>query len=122
MEKKKIIAIDDSVAQLTTYQGILSSQYTFRAAKSASDAMSFLNSNQVDLVLLDIEMPNISGFEFLKDIRRIPSYMQVPIIIISSKSGEEFDNQVKNSTATAVLSKPVVPEKLVAAIEKYLAS
>ena len=119
MEKKRILAIDDSTAQLTTYQGILSSQYTFRAAKSASDAISFLNSNQVDMVLLDIEMPNVSGFEFLKDIRRIPSYMQVPIIIISSKSGEEFDNQVKNSTAADVLAKPIVPEKLVAIIEKH---
>ena len=121
MEKKKILAIDDSMAQLTTYQGILSSNYIFRAAKSASEALSFLNANQVDIVLLDIEMPNISGFEFLQDIKRIPSYINVPVIIISSKSGEEFDNQVKNSKAADALSKPVVPEKLIAAIEKHLA-
>jgi two-component system chemotaxis response regulator CheY len=73
----------------------------------------------VDIVLLDIEMPNVSGLEFLQDIRRIPSHSHVPIIIISSKSGEEFDNQVKASTATDVLAKPIAPEKLVAIIEKY---
>ena len=121
MDKKKVLAIDDSMQQINTFQGILASQYIFRAAKSASEALSFLNANQVDIVLLDIEMPNISGFEFLKDIRRIPSYMGVPVIIISSKSGEDFDNQVKNSTATDVLSKPVVPEKLIATLEKHLA-
>ena len=120
MEKKKILAIDDSIAQLNTYQGILSSQYIFRAVKSASEALSFLNMNQVDIVLLDIEMPNVSGFEFLKDIRRIPSYIDVPIIIISSKSGEEFDREVKTSGAADVLNKPIVPEKLIAAIQKYL--
>ncbi|MCL1928639.1 MAG: response regulator [Treponema sp.] len=120
MEKKKVLAIDDSMQQINTFQGILASQYIFRAAKSASDALSFLNSNQVDVVLLDIEMPNISGFEFLKDIRRIPSYIDVPIIIVSSKSGEEFDNQVKTSGVADVLSKPVVPEKLIETIEKHL--
>ena len=121
MEKKKILAIDDSMSQLTTYQGILSSKFSFRAVKSASEALSFLNLNQVDVVLLDIEMPNISGFEFLQDIRKIPSYIDVPIIIISGKSGPEFDNQVKTSGVADVLGKPVVPEKLVEAIEKHLA-
>jgi PleD family two-component response regulator len=122
MEKKIILAIDDSISQLTTYQGILSSKYIIRAAKSASEALSFLNTNRVDIVLLDIEMPNISGFEFLKDIRRIPSHIGVPIIIVSSKSGPDFDNQVKKSDAADVLAKPVVPEKLIAIIEKHLAS
>ena len=121
MEKKKILAIDDSMAQLTTYQGILSSKFIFRAVKSATDALSFLNSNQVDVVLLDIEMPNISGFEFLQDIKRIPSYTHVPIIIISSKSGPEFDNQVNTYGVADVLGKPVDPDKLVTAIEKHLA-
>ena len=120
MEKKKILAIDDSMAQLNTYQGILSSNYIFRAAKSASEALSFLNSTQADIVLLDIEMPNISGFEFLKDIKRIPSYVRVPVIIISSKSGPDFDNQVKNSDVAGVLSKPIVPQQLIEAIEKNL--
>ena len=120
MEKKIILAIDDSMAQLNTYQGILSTKYIFRAAKSASEALSFLNTTQADIVLLDIEMPNISGFEFLKDVKRIPSYINVPVIIISSKSGAEFDDQIKNSDAAGVLSKPVVPEQLIAAIEKHL--
>ena len=120
MEKKKVLAIDDSMQQINTYQGILVPTYTLRAAKSASEALVFLNANQVDLVLLDIEMPNISGFEFLKDIRRIPSYVDVPIIIVSSKSGEDFDTQVKNSNVAGVLKKPVQPELLIASIEKNL--
>ena len=122
MEKKKILAIDDSVAQLTTYQGILSSTYTFRAAKSASEAMSFLNSNLADLVLLDIEMPNISGFEFLGDIRKIPSYMDVPIIIVSGNTEEGFLAQARNSRANDVLIKPVKAEDLINSIEKALAA
>ena len=118
--KKKILAIDDSMPQINTYQGILSSRYIFRAAKSASEAISFLNTNQVDLVLLDIEMPNISGFEFYKDIKRIPSYMNVPIIFVSSKTGDDFLRQVKESGAADFLGKPVDPEVLIRTIEKHL--
>ena len=120
MDKKRVLAIDDSMQQINTFQGILVPKFTFRAAKSASEAISFLNTNQVDIVLLDIEMPNISGFEFLKDIRRIPSYIDVPVIIVSSKSGPEFDDEVKTSGVADVLSKPVIPEKLIATIEKHL--
>ena len=122
MEKKRVLAIDDSMQQINTYQGILVPAYTLRAAKSASEALSFLNATQVDIVLLDIEMPNISGFEFLKDIRRIPSYVDVPIIIVSSKSGADFDAEVKNSSAAGVLKKPVQPELLISTIEKHLSA
>ena len=120
MEKKLILAIDDNMSQHILYQGILVPTYTLRASKSASEALSFLNANQADIVLLDIEMPNVSGFEFLEDIKRIPSYLNVPIIIVSSKTGEDFLNQVKNSKAVDVLTKPVVPEILLRTIEKYL--
>jgi len=119
--KKIILAIDDNVQQLTEFKNILSSQYDLRAVKSASEAMSFLNRNSSDLILLDIEMPNISGFEFLHDIKRIPSYIHVPIIIISGHTGQEFHAQVKNSEANGYLTKPVRPETLIDTIEKALA-
>lgn len=122
MENKKIVlAIDDNPVDLNTFQGILVPKFILRAAKSASDALAFLNSNKADIILLDIEMPNISGFEFLYDIRKIPSYMSVPIIIVSSKTGQDFFNEARNSSAFDVLSKPVMPDMLVEVIEKALA-
>jgi CheY-like chemotaxis protein len=67
-------------------------------------------------------MPNISGFEFLNDIHRIPSYINVPIIIVSGNEGKEFFAQARESTAFAVMSKPVVPEDLIETIEKAISS
>ena len=119
--KKKILAIDDSMQQINIFQGILGSKYIFRAAKSGSEAFSFLSLNVVDLVLLDIEMPTVSGFEFFEDIKKIPSYKNVPVIIVSSKTGEDFMRQVKESGAFGFLNKPVVPELLLRTIEKALA-
>jgi CheY-like chemotaxis protein len=121
MENKKIVlSIDDNVQQLTEFKCILVPKYDFRAVKSASEALNFLNNNKVDIILLDIEMPNISGFEFLDDIRKIPSYIMVPIIIVSGNTGEDFYKQARNSSAADVLTKPVEPERLITAIEKNL--
>ena len=119
-EKKIVLSIDDNVQQLTEFKCILVPKYDFRAVKSASEALNFLNNNNVDIILLDIEMPNISGFEFLDDIRKIPSYISVPIIIVSGNSGEDFLKQAKNSSASDVIIKPVIPEGLITSIEKYL--
>ena len=123
MEDKKIVlSIDDNPVDLNTFQGILVPRFILRAAKSASDALAYLNSHKADIILLDIEMPNISGFEFLSDIRRIPSYITVPIIIVSGKTGQDFLDEAKRSSAFDVISKPVNPQNLIETIEKALAA
>jgi len=122
MERKVILAIDDNLVQLDMFKKMLVPKYDLRLVKSASDAIHFLNVDQADVILLDIEMPNISGFDFLADIRRLPSYMDVPIIIVSANTGQEYFQKARNSSAFDVLSKPVLPETLVRTIEKALAS
>ena len=119
--QKNILAIDDNVMLLELFQKMLSPKYNIQVATSASTALNFLNSNKVDVILLDIEMPNISGFDFLSDIRTIPSYMTVPIIIVSGNTGEDFFKQARNSSAMDVLTKPVKKDTLISTIEKALA-
>ena len=122
MENKKVVlSIDDNPQQLQEFKAVLGARYDFRAVKSASEAISFLNANKVDVVLLDILMPNISGLEFLNDIRKIPSYMDVPIIIVSGNTDADFLMKAKNSKTSAVLAKPVTAEALINSIEKALA-
>jgi two-component system chemotaxis response regulator CheY/putative two-component system response regulator len=119
-EKTTVLAIDDDSIQLSVFKGILSSKYELRTVSSASQAMSYMNNYKADVILLDIKMPNISGFEFLNDIHKIPSYIDVPIIIVSGNEGKEFFAQARESTAIAVMSKPVDPEKLIETIEKAI--
>jgi len=123
MENKKaiVLAIDDNLQQLSEFKSILVPKYDLRIAKSASEAIVFLNKNISDIILLDIEMPNISGFEFLSDIRKIPSYISKPVIIVSGNSGEDFMKKANESSASGVLKKPVRAETLIETIEKTLA-
>ena len=122
MENKKIVlSIDDNPQQLREFKAMLVPRYDFRAVKAASEAISFLNANKVDIILLDILMPNISGFEFLEDIRKIPSYMDVPIIIVSGNTEPGFLMQAEQSSVADVLPKPVTAGNLINSIEKALA-
>ena len=121
-EKKVVLAIDDNLQQLSEFKNILTPQYDLRVVKSASEARAFLMRNATDVILLDIEMPNISGFEFLSDIRKIPHYLDIPIIIVSGNSGQDFLKQAKKSRVFDVLIKPVKPDTLISAIEKAIAA
>jgi CheY-like chemotaxis protein len=121
-EKTIVLAIDDNLQQLSEFKSILVPGYDLRVVKSAPEAFAFLNRNSSDVILLDIEMPNVSGFEFLEDIRKIPSYAKTPVIIISGNSGQEFLEKAKNTTAAAVLTKPVKPDILINTIEKAIAT
>jgi CheY-like chemotaxis protein len=116
--EKIVLAIDDNLQQLDEFKIILTPRYDLRVVKAASEAIAFINKSKVDVILLDIEMPNISGFEFLKDIRRIPSYFDTPIIIISGNTGHDFFVKARASSAAAVVTKPVKPVELIELIEK----
>jgi PleD family two-component response regulator len=118
--KTIILAIDDDAQQLREYKEFLVPQFDLRVVKAASDALSFLNSNKVDLILLDIGMPNISGIEFLEDIRKIPSYMDVPIIIVSGNTNKTIFDEAKNNGVFDVLIKPVKQTELISTMEKAL--
>jgi CheY-like chemotaxis protein len=118
--KTTILAVDDNPVQLKLFKEMLSQHYDLRVVKAASEALNFLNSEIVDIILLDIEMPNISGFEFLADIKKIPSYVTVPIIIVSGNTSKEFLEEARKSGAEDVLIKPVTAEMLETTIEKVL--
>ena len=118
--KKSILIIDDEIMLLDLLKKMLESKYDVGLVSSASEALHFLNTNKVDCILLDITMPNINGFEFLYDIRKIPSYIVVPIIIVSGNTGQEFFNEARSSSAYAVLTKPVKKDILVETIEKAM--
>ena len=117
-EKKIILAVDDSLQQLIEFKSMLIPKYDLRVVKSAAEAASFLVKNSADVILLDIEMPNISGFEFLDDLKKIPGFLNTPVIIVSGNSGQDFINRAKDSNVYEILTKPVKPDVLVSLIDK----
>jgi PleD family two-component response regulator len=121
-DKKIVLAIDDNKMDLMVLNNFLSQRYDMRVSKSATEALTFLNSTKVDLILLDIAMPNMSGFEFLHEIRKNPRYMQTPVIVVSSHSTPEAIDYVKKHGANEYVPKPVDAKILQQKIETTLKS
>jgi len=118
--KTIVLAIDDNLQMLKEFEYFLVPRYDLRGVKAASEGIVFLNKSKCDIILLDIDMPNIDGFQFLHDIRKIPSYFETPIIIVSGNRGEEFLTKARNSSANDVLTKPVTQEQLVSSIQRVM--
>jgi PleD family two-component response regulator len=119
-DKKIVLAVDDSATELKIYKYILGADYDLRICKSATDAFKILDTCKVDIILLDIEMPDVSGFEFLHQIKKIPALIRTPVIIVSSHNTPEFVSHATSQGASGLLSKPVDPAVLLEKIRYYL--
>ena len=119
-EKKIILAIDDDPVVLGLFTSLLTPAYDLRISKSAADASIFMDKVKPNLILLDIEMPNISGFEFLHTIKKNPRHMNVPVVVVSGHCDTAFREHAKKGGASAVVPKPVKADELLKSISDAL--
>lgn len=120
--KKKLIAcLDDSVGVCEKLKELLTaSGYEVITFQQPATAMSQLIKRKPDLILLDLIMPIISGYEVCTQLRRVPSLKQTPIIILTGKDGWVDRARAKMCGATDFLGKPVQKGKLFETINKQL--
>jgi CheY-like chemotaxis protein len=111
--KKIILAVDDMPVSLATLKTILQDQYNLRLCESAQAAMQTLSREKIDLILLDIEMPDISGFDFLKQLREAEGTKDIPVIFVTSHASPGFIEQAIASGVDGYVVKPFVPEALI---------
>jgi putative two-component system response regulator len=110
-EKKIILAVDDMPLNLTAIRTILHNDFDIRLAKSAGMALVMLSAIKVDLILADIEMPEMSGFELVDRLRNNPEHPEqkdIPVIFVTSHETPDIVEQALSRGAGYVV-KPVVP-------------
>jgi len=110
--KKIILAIDDDPMILKVLVSLLVPEYDLRIVNSAVEAMTDIERILPDLILLDIEMPYISGFEFLHTIKKNPKFMKTPVVIVSGHSEEKIVTRTQKSGASCMVAKPIDREDL----------
>lgn len=111
--KKIILAIDDMSMNLRTMNIALEKFFDVRLAKSGGMALSVLRTTKIDLILLDIEMPGMSGFEFMDMIKEVPRVKDVPVIFVTSHAYPELVARATKVGAKDYVTKPFAPEVLV---------
>ncbi len=87
-------------------------------AGSGAEALRFLSENEVELVLLDVTLPDRSGIEILKDLRQV--YPQVRVLVLSIHPEEQYAGRALRAGAAGYLTKESAPEELLLAIERIL--
>ena len=114
--RKKIIIVDDVISNLDQARLILDPYYQVYPAASAKTMFKFLDKFVPDLILLDIEMPDINGYEAIKMLKADNRYINIPVIFLSAKCDEESEQYGKELGAAAFISKPFSPQDLIECI------
>ena len=120
-EKKIILAVDDGPENLKILGTMLEKYFDVRLAKSTDMALNILSRTKVDLILLDIVMPEMSGFEFLNLIRSGGSInKKTPIIFITSHADADIIGRAIKSGVKDYIVKPIVAEILYKKIDSII--
>lgn len=107
-----ILCIDDSKSQLVVYRSQLEGLYRVTTALTYQEAVACLSASRPDLIILDMEMPQVSGLEFLDILRYTPSYAGIPVIIVSGDERKEDIKQAFLRGAADYVRKPYDEEEL----------
>ena len=118
---RKVLIVDDSVTMRKVTSRLLSRQGFFvDTARDGVEAMHKLNDRQPDILLLDIEMPKMDGFEVATSVRNDDRLKHLPIIMITSRTGEKHRNKAASIGVNEYLGKPFQEAALLKAIERLI--
>ncbi|MDR0375640.1 MAG: response regulator [Treponema sp.] len=119
-DRKTIMIVDDSVANLKIGKNALMSLYNVFTVPSAKKMFELLERNKPALILLDIDMPDMDGYEAIKLLKDNPDTLKIPVIFLTGKS--EIEDEVKGLTLGAIdyISKPFSPFILRKRVEVHI--
>jgi putative two-component system response regulator len=118
---KKIFLVDDSVVNLTVGMNVLSGDYRVRAASSGKELFAMLESGHwPDLILLDIEMPEMDGFEVLKRLKADSRTADIPVIFLTTSNSLNDEAKAFGLGAADFIQKPFSPPFLLKRLELHL--
>lgn len=119
LEMKKILVIDDDGTMLYSIQNMLSSKYRVYIANSGMNGIAFLAQNQVDLILLDYEMPVLSGPKVLEMLRSESFTASIPVMFLTGKSDRESVVSALTLKPEKYLLKTLPAAELIKTIEDF---
>jgi putative two-component system response regulator len=119
-EKKLVILVDDNLANLKIGNNLLEEKYTVATAPSAAKMFSLLKNNVPAIILLDIDMPEMNGYEAIKILKSNPETKDIPVIFLTAKSESEDELEGLSLGAIDYITKPFNPALLLKRIEVHL--
>ncbi|MDL2229307.1 response regulator [Treponema sp. OttesenSCG-928-L16] len=119
-ERKKIMLVDDNITNLTVGKNVLSNKYDVFTLPSGEKLLNLLKKLIPDLILLDIEMPGMDGYETIKRIKADKTTKDIPVIFLTAKTDAWSELEGFSLGAIDYISKPFSPPLLSKRIEAHL--
>ena len=102
------------------YQGGANAGHTVVSAIDGQDALDRAKEQKFDLVLTDVNMPLMDGITLTRELRALPAYRFVPILMLTTEAGQDRKLEGKAAGATGWIVKPFNPDQLIAVVKKVL--
>ena len=117
----KILAVDDSASmrQMVSFT-LKGAGHDVMEACDGVEALQLAKKSQVDLVLTDVNMPNMDGVTLIRELRGLPNYKFTPMLTLTTESGMDKKMEGKKAGATGWIVKPFSPDQLLNTIKKVL--
>lgn len=108
--KKTVLVIDDDKSNLIMAQRLLSDEYRVAAVNSGEKGFEYLEKNDPSLILLDIQMPQMNGFEVMEKLRAHETWCKIPVIFLTADKSSETEEKCFDMGAVDYIGKPFVPQ------------
>ncbi|MCX9158331.1 response regulator [Niveibacterium sp. 24ML] len=118
---KTVLTVDDSasIRQMVSFT-LKSAGYDVLEAVDGMDGLDKAKGRQVALILTDQNMPRMDGLSLIKQLRALPQYRAVPILMLTTESSDTMKQQGRAAGATGWLVKPFDPQKLIEVVKKVI--
>jgi len=120
---KTIMVVDDSIS-IRQVVGLALKQAGYDVIEGCDgrDALAKLTGQKINLIISDVNMPNMDGISFVRELKTRPAYKFTPVLMLTTESQEDKKEQGKAAGARAWMVKPFKPEALLAAVQKLTLS
>lgn len=116
---KLILVVDDDSVNLKMAEFVLKQKYTPVLAKNGIECLNYLQDNKPDLILLDIQMPLLSGIQVLQRIRSNPLTTEIPVMFLTASNDIADVALASKMGAIDFIKKPFLPDDLSSRVDKF---
>jgi two-component system cell cycle response regulator DivK len=118
---KSVLYVEDNEYNRKIVRRLLSrTSYTLREAADGEAALTMVREKRPDLILMDVQLPKMSGLDVTRALRADPATADVPIIVVTSFALSGDDQRAMQAGASAYIAKPYSPRELLALIQSFL--
>ncbi len=122
VEQERVIVVADDSISVRKFVGRMLEKngYRVKLAADGMEAAELVTQHGCHLVITDLEMPRMTGYELMVQLRQSPSTRRIPVMVVTSRAGAKHRDRAMKEGATAFLTKPVQEDQLIAAVEQLI--